>query len=196
MEITAYEVREARPDEFPVLVETSCLAFTGDPLMRWLDERDGSDRCMLAAMASSDLKVAARRGIIHTVNGGAGNAIWYPPGAKQDLFDRIELITSLLPVMRLTRRMWAKVRLFRKIIKIHPGTPHYYLSQLAVHPGVQSRGLGTALLRPVLAVCDREGIPAYLETQSEKNVGFYQKSGFAVRETFTTSDVLLLIWTM
>jgi hypothetical protein len=35
-------------------------------------------------------------------------------------------------------------------------------------------------MQPVLDRCDAEGIPAYLESTKERNVGFYESHGFAV----------------
>jgi GNAT superfamily N-acetyltransferase len=51
---------------------------------------------------------------------------------------------------------------------------------IGVEPARQGQGVGTALLRPMLARADREGMPVYLETHSSRNVGFYRKSGFIV----------------
>ena len=36
------------------------------------------------------------------------------------------------------------------------------------------------MLQPVLARCDRDGLPAYLETTKARNVGFYERRGFTV----------------
>ena len=35
-------------------------------------------------------------------------------------------------------------------------------------------------MQPVLTRCDTDGIPAYLESTKERNVGFYEHHGFAV----------------
>jgi hypothetical protein len=42
---------------------------------------------------------------------------------------------------------------------------------------------GTALLRPVLRRCDREGLPAYLEASSPDNARLYRRLGFVTRAT-------------
>jgi ribosomal protein S18 acetylase RimI-like enzyme len=60
-----------------------------------------------------------------------------------------------------------------------PGA-HWYLWALAVEPGCQGQGIGSRLLRPVLARADKEGLSCYLETHAERNVAFYQKWGFRV----------------
>ena len=40
----------------------------------------------------------------------------------------------------------------------------------------------------MLAQCDRDGTPAYLETARERNVAFYERHGFHVREQLTLSS--------
>ena len=52
----------------------------------------------------------------------------------------------------------------------HPkGPEHWYLQYLGVEPRRQGKGLGGALLAPVLERCDGEGVPAHLETSTERN---------------------------
>lgn len=56
--------------------------------------------------------------------------------------------------------------------------PHYYVRDVGVLPEAQGRGLGTALLRPTLDLCDRNGLPAYLEASSARNALLYERLGF------------------
>jgi predicted N-acetyltransferase YhbS len=67
----------------------------------------------------------------------------------------------------------------------HPDRPHLYLAVLGVDPGRQGDGVGSALIRPGLELCDREGLPAYLETGKERNLAFYGRHGFRVTEELT-----------
>lgn len=59
------------------------------------------------------------------------------------------------------------LRLFMEVERRHPREPHWYLALLATDPSVQGRGLGTALLAPVLEQCAREGIPVYTRDPEE-----------------------------
>jgi ribosomal protein S18 acetylase RimI-like enzyme len=68
----------------------------------------------------------------------------------------------------------------RPLIAAHPREPHHYLFVLGVDPSAQGRGLGRQLITPILEVCDRDHLPAYLETATERNLGFYQSLGFAI----------------
>jgi GNAT superfamily N-acetyltransferase len=47
-----------------------------------------------------------------------------------------------------------------------------------VDPVHQGRGHGAALLRYALERCDREGLPAYLESSNSRNVPLYERHGF------------------
>jgi GNAT superfamily N-acetyltransferase len=55
---------------------------------------------------------------------------------------------------------------------------HYYVRDIGVHPDMQGKGLGSALMRPTLDRCDREGLPAYIEASSERSAALYERLGF------------------
>ncbi len=74
------------------------------------------------------------------------------------------------------------MRLYAEIDRVHLrlAEPHWYLAGLGADPGWQRRGVGSALLEPVLARADRDGVGAYLETQKVENVLWYRRHGFDV----------------
>ncbi|MGB0096249.1 MAG: GNAT family N-acetyltransferase, partial [Solirubrobacteraceae bacterium] len=43
-----------------------------------------------------------------------------------------------------------------------------------------AQGIGSALMKPMLDRCDRDGMPAYLEATSERNRRLYLRHGFDV----------------
>jgi GNAT superfamily N-acetyltransferase len=90
----------------------------------------------------------------------------------------------------------AQIKLLSQIERARPKTPYYYLRLLAVAPAWQGRGIGTALLRPILDICDAQGVPAYLETDFEPNLRFYERHGFSVKETIPIPPAGLRMWTM
>ena len=77
-----------------------------------------------------------------------------------------------------TERVQA-LALFAMFDEIHPSEPRYYLPFIAVDPNQQRRGVGAAMLAPVLEKCDREGIVAYLEAD-ERSRPFHERNGFKV----------------
>lgn len=64
--------------------------------------------------------------------------------------------------------------------KRDPDPPHWHLGPVAVVRGEQGKGVGRALLKSFCDRMDRERASAYLETDREPNVRFYERAGFAV----------------
>jgi ribosomal protein S18 acetylase RimI-like enzyme len=72
---------------------------------------------------------------------------------------------------------------------------HWYLFILGTEQAAQGQGLGSALLDHMLGRVDADGMPAYLESSSERNLALYGRHGFEV-----TSEVVIpggpRIWLM
>jgi ribosomal protein S18 acetylase RimI-like enzyme len=73
--------------------------------------------------------------------------------------------------------------------------PHYTLSVLAVVPERRGRGLGAALLTPLLERCDAERKGIYLETSNASSVPFYERHGFELRAE-TAHPTFPTLWSM
>jgi GNAT superfamily N-acetyltransferase len=69
----------------------------------------------------------------------------------------------------------------------HPPGSYWYLQFMGVSPAWQGRGIGSALMAPVLARCDREGVRAYLDATSQRNKRLYERHGFQAEEAFAPS---------
>jgi ribosomal protein S18 acetylase RimI-like enzyme len=93
-----------------------------------------------------------------------------------------------LAVIAKCRHRSSALHLLSEVERRHPHDVHWYLSILATDPTVQGRGLGTALLNPVLRRCDDEGLLAYTETQKQENVSWYRRAGFEVADTVSLGD--------
>jgi ribosomal protein S18 acetylase RimI-like enzyme len=63
-----------------------------------------------------------------------------------------------------------------------PLDPHWHLGPVGVLPSYQGRGIGTKLLSRFCKEVDACQAPAYLETDSDRNVRFYERFGFQVVE--------------
>ena len=64
------------------------------------------------------------------------------------------------------------------IKKLHEGPSRRYLWFIGVSPESQGRGVGTDLLKEIIADADVTNAPLYLETSVERNLSFYSKLGF------------------
>ncbi len=126
----------------------------------------------------------ARRHLAHptvfTADGHPGAAFWDPPGSWKT---PIRSMLPLAPVMvrGIGPRLIRAVRGLNRLEQAHETHPdHYYLAVLGTRPDRQGEGIGTALMQPVLTICDRDGVGAYLESSKESNVPFYRRHGFEV----------------
>lgn len=193
--MTNFQVRKAARADLPQLVESIGLAFAGDPLTRWL-AGGGEALQMSRRFFQAEYTAAERYDLIYTDENRAGVAIWLPPGKQFGLRESLIQARYMAGFIRLTRQTPALIRLFSTLEKVRPPTPHYYLRLLGVRPELQGQGLGSALMQPVLTQCDELGIPAYLETETEANVRYYEKRGFRVLREIPVQPGALTMWTM
>ena len=71
-----------------------------------------------------------------------------------------------------------------------------YLQIIGVARDFQGKGYGGRLLRALLEQCDQEGVPLYLETETEDNVDMYKKFGFRVLQVINLPVLDLPMWEM
>jgi len=70
------------------------------------------------------------------------------------------------------------------------------LAPVAVHPDHWGKGHASALIRPMLARLDTEGIPCRLATQSDRDVSIYGHFGFQIVTQGLLPKINLPYWTM
>jgi ribosomal protein S18 acetylase RimI-like enzyme len=108
---------------------------------------------------------------------------WVGPGGypRSALHETRHSARAAMIVARVRHRSKA-ARLLLDVDRRHPRERHWYLALLATDPTAQGRGIGSALLAPILQRCDRDEMLAYTETQKEANVSWYARAGFAVTD--------------
>lgn len=177
-------VRRATPVDHQRVAGTLAAAFADDVAWSWLlPFADREQRQRLFFETSMQYLVPSRRQVWVSEDGSAA-AIWAPPGLWS--VPPRTVLREAGPMMRVFgRRLPLAIRYLLRIEHRHPRSPeHWYLEVLGTEPARQGQGLGSALLRPILALCDRDGLGAYLESSSERNRVLYERHGFEVVETF------------
>jgi GNAT superfamily N-acetyltransferase len=66
--------------------------------------------------------------------------------------------------------------------------PHWTLQYIGIRPARQGTGLGAAVVTPMLAVCDAEGLSCGLMSSNPRNLTFYERLGFSVDAEVSTPD--------
>jgi ribosomal protein S18 acetylase RimI-like enzyme len=76
------------------------------------------------------------------------------------------------------------------------GRAFTYLMILGVASHLQGHGHGGSLVRALSREADRAGLPIYLETETERNVRFYERLGFRTLKQITLPLIDLPMWEM
>jgi len=190
-------IRKATEADRATCIGILTRAFDDDPAMNWLvrqDEKRGTAFDLLFQTAFD--KLTFPFGEVYVTEDGGGAALWCPPGTwKLSLAKQLSLLPAYLKVCRLSRMPVVLPRI-QAVQNLHPPFPHFYLFALGVMPSSQGRGLGSALLRHVLAKCDEQRLPAYLEASTAKSRDLYMRHGFRVIREFLLDKDGPLLWFM
>ena len=174
------EARQATDGDIRPLATVLARAFHDDPVMTWLfGERPGPRLRRLRRWFASEARRHRRHGQVLVGDGHEGAAFWDPPGLwKSGWREMLRAAPVMVPAVG--PRIPRAIRAFDLIERAHPREHHWYLSVLGTDPPHRGRGVGTALVDPVLARCDREGRGAYLESSKPQNIPYYERFGFGV----------------
>lgn len=192
----AATVRKPSAAEIPQLAAALAQAFDHDPPTQWVFRDDA--RRLGAVERGFDLllrKLWIDQDACYTTDRFAGGAIWELPGNwKVSPLRQLRLLPGLARAYG--RFLPRAMRAFAALESNHPEEPHYYLAFIGVAPGWQGRGLGAALMRPMLERCDAERMPAYLEASAPRNRALYERQGFEVTEEFHLGKGSPPLWRM
>lgn len=84
---------------------------------------------------------------------------------------------------------WRKTVWLREWGRHDPTDPHWHLGPIGVLPTQQGAGIGSQLMQRFCREVDACRACAYLETDLEKNVRFYEKFGFKIVSRSAIFDV-------
>jgi ribosomal protein S18 acetylase RimI-like enzyme len=155
------------------------LGFSDDPVTRWTFPNAHTYFAHFPAFTRAFGGRAFAHGSADQVGAGAGAALWLPPRVGPDGAALVAILERVA-----SREVLAQAdAMFERMASYHPREPHWYLPLIAVDPAHRRKGYGAALLRHGLARCDRDGVPAYLESTNRANIKLYERHGFVVQGT-------------
>ncbi|MGC5019632.1 GNAT family N-acetyltransferase [Micromonospora sp. DT47] len=183
--MTGVPVERLGAGETRAVAELIATAFEPLAVTAWLVPDEAKREAVLAGNFEILVDHAMRHGLVHGTADRSGVAVWFPqvgepapPPADYD--DRVAAACG-----EWTGRFQHLDELFEAN---HPHGAHHHLVFLAIAPGRQGRGIGTALLRHHHAVLDAEGVPGYLEASTERSRDLYARHGYRESEPFRLPD--------
>ncbi|MEX1218616.1 MAG: GNAT family N-acetyltransferase [Acidimicrobiales bacterium] len=181
-------------------IATTSRAFWPDPLFGFFARNPVQEHRVLPIFLGALLNDSFSHGQVWAAideSRVVGSASWLPPGSMpRSKLREFRIYVACARSLLAGRNRMTGVQLLEAVELAHPSEPHWYLALLGVDPTRQGRGLGRKLLAPVLAHCDREIEPAYLETQKPENLPFYERFGFRVLDEIAVpgSPTVWLMW--
>jgi len=164
--------------------EVLALAFHRDPIACSVFPEEARRGQVLQWMFHCHLRYGLQYGEVYTTDGVDGVAIWLSPGETTQTLWRVLRTGALAAPLRFGWRAFLRSMTFLAFAtawhRQYAPEAHWYLFYLGVTPRRQGRGIGSALLQPVLARADAHQLPCYLETGVARNVPFYARHGFQV----------------
>jgi ribosomal protein S18 acetylase RimI-like enzyme len=172
------------PSQVKQAAAVMARAFFDDPFFTFVLPQPDRRRRLLPWIFEKTISHGLRSGKVLTTPALEGVALWLGPD-KTSLTGMDTLLTGLflLPIKLSWRELASSMRLNRSAGQLHTQTVtgrHWYLVSLGVEPALQGQGVAGALLRPVLALADRQALACYLETNNPGNLPFYEHYGFTL----------------
>jgi len=165
-----------RENEQHRALDTLVMAFTADPVIRWLypEARQYLTHFpeFLAAFGGRAFaeKTVWRLGAFSAVG------LWFPPRVDLDG----DAIVAVLTETVASEQHEDAFSVLGQMDDAHPRFPHWYLAWFGVDGAVQGRGFGSELMKHCLKFVDEDHLPAYLDSPNPRNISFYQRHGFEV----------------
>jgi ribosomal protein S18 acetylase RimI-like enzyme len=197
---TEFGIDRVRPADVDTSIAVAARAFWDDPMFNYFNPNLLAQHSNLVGFFASAIKDCVDHGEVWVASSGptiAGVAAWLPPGVFPATGGTRALRQGLrvAPTIVRGRHRRTAYKLMNEMTARHPHEDHWYLMVLGTDPHFQRRGVGRALLEPILARADETGLPAYLETQTEANLAYYRRYGFDAVDSFTI-DASPPLWQM
>ena len=185
MTTTSVEPARLRRDQIGEAGAVLARAFHTNPMFVWMLKDEPSRPRKLTWFMKTAAKIGDKSGEVYAAPDRIeGAAIWLPPGKTTLSVGQLLSAGILAGPLRWGIAPFLKfMNVLNRFEHLHkeamPGD-HWYLMVIGVDPPRQGRGIGSALMAPVLRKADAARLPCYLETDKPEDVVFYEKHGFGI----------------
>ena len=191
------------PDDVNKAIKVAGNAFLNDPIMVYTypddDERKKYSKYGFYMLYNYGIKFGLTYATSESLE---GITIWLPPS---------KVYPSTWTMMRYggfhtMRKVGLKMKAMKRSIAVfsyeeekhkeHAPFDHWYFQNIAVKPEEQGKGNGSLLISTMLKTIERDELPVYVETNTEKAMSIYQKHGFEVLEYTIIPETNIPLWCM
>ena len=181
--MTVQNIVPLREEHLSAAAEALARAFHDDPLQAYVFPDPAERAARSPAHFAPILRYGLLFGEVWTTEGTPlGASVWLPPGGWEVTPERAA--AAGLNDLPQAIGEEAAGRFFSALGAIDPYhrevPPHWYLMVVGVSPEGRGRGLGRALIQPIMDRADSAGFSCYLETAQPDNVSFYERLGFTL----------------
>ena len=162
-------------DQRQQAISSIVLAFTDDPVMRWIFPRGYEFLEAFPDFSDAFGGGAIEHGSAFNADAFKGTAFWLPPGIKSNEEAMLAVLTEFADQSALEDAEG----FMEQMASFHPEDENcWYLTMIGVDSAYQGQGLGAALMKHALKQVDESGGSAYLESSNPRNLSLYQRHGF------------------
>lgn len=159
-------------------------AFLDYPFITYIQPDPVKRKGILPWYMGFTVRIGRKYGRILSTSGVKGVAVWMPPKAcwistKQLIMAGI-LETPIRLGLKTCKRILVNDNYLEEIRERHAPKEHWYLWAVGVDPAYKGRGIGSALMKPILSEADKAQEYCYLETHLKTNLHWYEGHGFNV----------------
>ncbi len=157
-------------------IATLVLAFSADPIMRWLYPEPTRYVTAFPELLVAFGGASFAEETVWGLGDFSAVALWMRPGVDPDGPATVAHLEATV----LGDRLDEMLAMLGQMDGAHPTTPLWYLPWFGTDCHRQGEGMGSQLMRGCLAIVDRDHLPAYLDSTNPRNVPFYERNGFEV----------------
>ena len=181
------QLRHALRADLPSVADVWVDAFTDDPYLRWMGGQSewsafGPAWMMFIA------ELAFERGHTYLDSSASVAVAWIPPDLSFAQPDDVARGRAIIAAHAGETRAEDALASIMATRQYSLEVPHWTLQYVGVRAAGRGRGLGAVAVRPILDVCDAEGLACGLVSTNPRNVSFYERCGFRPVGEVVTPD--------
>ncbi|MEA2026752.1 MAG: GNAT family N-acetyltransferase [Chloroflexota bacterium] len=185
-------IRDLQPDDVAPTIDVLADSFLDFPALQVMTGTDAGARDRMARVFAMEFEPESKTSaIVAEVDGRVVGALTYAdsPGCSAMSAGRMVRFARIAGT-----RIFRAMRVFSRIERAHPRTPHRHLPTVGVDPALQGRGIGRLLMEEFDRRCDADRIGAYLETirwsdaAKPSHERFYGRLGYTVADVIPMTD--------